>query len=162
MTNATGEYAAVTAEHRRIGQLFRNFEIPENPANPKDNIALAAELREAVRCQLHLEEAVLFPKLRRVLADDGAIHRLSVQHSLVRYLVARLDAMPNHPLFDATVKVLGDCVMDHFRELDERFGELKLPTPTEEKLPRPVTRPAAESFTAASYPTVSADDRASH
>jgi hypothetical protein len=122
---------------------------------------LAAELRDAVCCQLHLEEEVLFPKLRRVLGDAGAIHRLCVQHSLVRYLVARLDAMPNHPLFDATVKVLGDCVRDHFRELDERFGELELPMPAE-KLRRPVARSAAEPFTAASYPTVPTDDRASH
>lgn len=109
-------------ERYRIRRLFRDFEIPSNPVNRKDKMAIVTAICRAMKQHLRIEAEILYPAARRVVPSSRSLNYSVVETSILEYMVAVVESMSNQdPLFGATVEVLGEYCLQHFRSQEENL-----------------------------------------
>jgi hemerythrin superfamily protein len=116
------------ADHRAVEKLFTAFE----RADTGDLDAKGTLVRRACEeLTVHtiIEEELLYPAARSVLADDGKkdVDEAYVEHFLVKTLIEKFGTLqPDAERFDATFRVLTENVRHHIKEEESGlFPELR-------------------------------------
>jgi hemerythrin superfamily protein len=112
-------------DHAQVAALFEQFEA----AGDEDKTSLAARICQLLTVHAQIEEELLYPAARTVLApdDEDLVDEATVEHASVKDLVGQIEtAGAGDDLFEAKVTVLGEYVTHHVKEEEgELFPKLK-------------------------------------
>jgi hemerythrin superfamily protein len=107
--------ALLKEDHRRVEELFSQFESAGKPANKE---ALVQRICEELTVHATLEESQFYPPVREALANDqDLIDEAEVEHASLKWLIAQLEsASPQSDHYEAKVTVLKEYVQHHVKE----------------------------------------------
>ena len=114
--------ALLTDDHREVEELFVRFEKTGAGARKRRG-ELVERITQALSVHAFIEEEILYPAIRRSVADagDDVLEALE-EHHLVKLTLAELETMdPSHERYGAKVTVLIENVRHHVAEEE---GEL--------------------------------------
>lgn len=105
-------------DHDEAERLFEAYEDAKDHADHERKAEVAAQACRALAVHARIEEELFYPALRA--ADDDAgelLNEAAVEHATLKNLIEALEGnAPNDPLFDATLRVLGEYVKHHVKE----------------------------------------------
>ena len=122
----SGDEDAITLlkrDHDEVEELFDEFFRAQESGERAEQTRVALEVCALLTVHAQIEEELFYPRAARN-ADDARdlVREATVEHSTVKDLVARLQAMrPEDEMFDATFQVLSEYVKHHVKEEE---GEL--------------------------------------
>jgi hemerythrin superfamily protein len=110
----------LTADHRKVDQLFKEFEAEENG---RRKVELATQICNELTVHATAEEEIFYPQALAAFSqeekeEDGKlIWEATVEHGTLEGLIASLSGMQaEDESFEAHVKVLQEYVKHHVRE----------------------------------------------
>jgi hemerythrin superfamily protein len=112
------------AEHREVKAMFQRYQKLADAGGPGDErMLLASQICVALTVHTQMEEEMLYPAAREVLAsDEDIVDEAYVEHAGAKSLIAQIKTMTSdQPLYDAKVKVLGEYIDHHVREEETEF-----------------------------------------
>ena len=111
----TDAIALLKADHRKVEDLFEQFEKAGSPARKK---TLARKICLELKIHTMIEEEIFYPAFRGKIEDDTLD-----EHDGAKLLVNDIEAgEPSDDFFDAKVKVLSEEIKHHVHE-EEMRGE---------------------------------------
>jgi hemerythrin superfamily protein len=127
-TNKQDALTMLEEEHRAVEKLFEAFErADENDLERKATLVQRA--CELLTMHAIVEEEILYPAAKDALGEDDKddVNEAYVEHFLVKTLIEKFTTMKaGDEGFDATFKVLTECVNHHVEEEEsELFPELR-------------------------------------
>ncbi len=117
----------LAAEHKTLLAMFRDYERGRGAATRHAKGKLALRICHLLSLHLGLEEEIFYPAVERVLGKkaQGMMSEARVEHASMRSLIETLEnESARDPTFDATVRVLGAQVRQHFTEEEEEVFPL--------------------------------------
>lgn len=109
-------------DHKRVKKAFRDFERLDLEKDPEACAHIVEQCCAELTLHATLEEELLYPAARNVLADEALIDEAEVEHASARELISQLQQMqPDEEKFAARFTVLGEYVKHHIKEEE---GEL--------------------------------------
>ena len=123
----TDAVALLTAEHREVSEMFKQFESMGDRAKSKKQ-KLVEEICTALTLHAAIEEEIFYPAVREAAKDaDDMLDEALVEHASAKDLIAQLQDMdPEDELYDAKVKVLSEQIEHHVGEEEkEMFPKAK-------------------------------------
>jgi hemerythrin superfamily protein len=118
-------------EHRAVEKLFDAFERADDD-DLERKATLVQRACELLTMHAMVEEEILYPAAKEALGEDGKdneddVNEAVVEHFLVKTLIEKFSTMKaGDEGFDATFKVLTECVNHHVEEEEsELFPELR-------------------------------------
>lgn len=155
-SKAANAIAMLKSDHRKVKELFDNFEDSKNSASQAKIVASALQ---ELKIHATIEEELFYPSVRQEIEDeDGMMPEADEEHHVAKVLIAELENMKgDEEHWEAKFKVLAESVRHHIKEeerqmfpkarktdidfvaLGERMTELK------EKLTRDGVPPDAEA-----------------
>ncbi|WP_343699176.1 hemerythrin domain-containing protein [Caulobacter sp.] len=116
--------ALLEADHREVEDYFETYDGLTDAAEKK---ALADKICLALKVHTQIEEEFFYPPAREKTGDGDLIDEAIVEHMGAKTLIAQIEAgLPDQPLYDAKVKVLGEQVRHHVEEEEsELFPEVR-------------------------------------
>ena len=125
-TRAPDAIALLTEDHKRVQQMFKEFEaLGDKATSSKQN--LAGQICDELTIHTAIEEGIFYPAAREAIDDDDLMDEADVEHTAAKELIAQIqemDADESH--YDAKVKVLGEEVEHHIKEeQDEMFPKIR-------------------------------------
>ncbi|KQR74229.1 cation-binding protein [Burkholderia sp. Leaf177] len=115
-------------EHRAVEKLFEAFERAEEH-DLERKATLVQRACELLTMHAIVEEEILYPAAKDALGEDDKddVNEAYVEHFLVKTLIEKFTTMKaGDEGFDATFKVLTECVNHHVEEEEsELFPELR-------------------------------------
>jgi hemerythrin-like domain-containing protein len=119
--------AMLTAEHRDVAELFKQYEaLGERARASKKKIA--DRICTALTLHTTIEEEIFYPAVRAARKDaEDIVDEAVVEHASAKDLIAQLQEMdPEDDLYDAKVKVLSEQIEHHVQEEEkEMFPKAK-------------------------------------
>jgi hemerythrin-like domain-containing protein len=112
----------LTAEHRQVSAMFKQFEeLGERAKASKKK--LADQICAALRVHTQIEEEIFYPAVREASKDlEDVVDEAVVEHASAKDLIEQLEAAdPEDDLYDAKVKVLGEQVEHHVGEEEKEM-----------------------------------------
>lgn len=116
---ATDAIDLLTEDHRKVDELFEEYEATKDDADDGDKEQRVATICLELTVHATVEEELFYPAAREALDPDDAdmLDEAEVEHATVRDLIDQLSEMsPSEDLYDAKVKVLGEYVRHHVQE----------------------------------------------
>ncbi len=115
------------SDHKEVRKLIHQYEKMHETASTEEKQALAEQICTAFVLHADIEEQYFYPAARDLLEETELIEEAEVEHASVRDLASQIRAMqPDDPMYDATVKVLGEYIEHHAEEEEkEMFPKLK-------------------------------------
>ncbi|EPR17629.1 hemerythrin [Sphingobium indicum IP26] len=115
----TDAIALLKADHRKVEDLFEQFEKAGSPARKK---TLARQICLELKIHTLIEEEIFYPAFRGRIEDD-TLDEAYVEHDGAKLLVNDIEeGDPADDFFDAKVKVLSEEIKHHVHE-EEMRGE---------------------------------------
>lgn len=116
--------ALLESDHREVEAYFATFDDLDDLAERK---ALAQQICLALTVHATIEEEIFYPAAREAIEDADLLDEATVEHEGAKILVAQIqDMLPDHPLFAAKVRVLGDQISHHVEEEEnELFPQVR-------------------------------------
>jgi hemerythrin superfamily protein len=109
--------AMLTADHKKVKQLFSEFEKIKEGGSDEDKSALVEEICNELKIHTELEEGIFYPAVRDAIDDDELMDEALVEHAGAKTLISELEnANPDEDLYDAKVTVLGEQINHHVKE----------------------------------------------
>lgn len=101
-------------DHKKVKGLFEEFEKAEQGSAKRRIVrATIGELR----VHAEIEEEILYPALRKALAEEGKVDEAEEEHHVMKLLLAELEKMrPGGERYDAKYTVLSESVKHHIEE----------------------------------------------
>jgi hemerythrin-like domain-containing protein len=121
-TETQDAIALLTAEHRQVSAMFKQFEeLGERAKASKKK--LADQICAALRVHTQIEEEIFYPAVREASKDlEDVVDEAVVEHASAKDLIEQLEAAdPEDDLYDAKVKVLGEQVEHHVGEEEKEM-----------------------------------------
>ena len=117
----------LTADHAKVKKMFKEFEKLSKKNEEEGKEELAAQICKELTIHAQLEEEIFYPAAREAIDDDDLMNEAMVEHNSAKDLIAQIQSMgASDPLFDATVKVLGEYVNHHVEEeQNEMFPKIE-------------------------------------
>jgi hemerythrin superfamily protein len=114
----TDAIAALIADHRKVKDLFEQFEKAKDQENADDEKAgLVKQICTELTIHTTIEEEIFYPAAREQIEDEDLMDEALVEHAGAKDLIAQLEEMdPEDDLYDAKVTVLGEQIDHHVKE----------------------------------------------
>ena len=117
-TTASRENAItiLTADHRKVSKIFAQFEkVKDDDLEQKQELAKMVCAELTIHAQI--EEEIVYPALRDVLAEEDLVDEAEVEHGSIKKLIAALESTtPEDRFYNANMKVLSEYVKHHVEE----------------------------------------------
>jgi hemerythrin superfamily protein len=105
--------ALLKADHRKVEDLFEQFEGAKSPAKQK---ALADEICMSLVIHTMIEEEIFYPALKGKI-DSDLLNESYVEHDGAKLLIAQIVAgAPGEDFYEAKVTVLSEDIEHHVHE----------------------------------------------
>ena len=122
--------AALTADHRKVKALFKEFEKAKEAGHRMEQsqkAALVEQICTDLKIHAQIEEEIFYPAVRKQIDDSDLMDEALVEHAGAKDLIAQLEAMdPAEDFYDAKVTVLGEQIDHHVKEEEgEMFPRAK-------------------------------------
>lgn len=124
----TDAFALLTADHRTVKGLFKEFEkLSKQDDVDEEKAQLVRQICNELTVHAQVEEEIFYPALREAIDDEDLMDEADIEHASAKDLIAQISGMdPDDEMFDATVKVLGEYVDHHVKEEEnEMFPALR-------------------------------------
>ena len=109
--------ALLKADHRKVEDLFENF---ENARSDRKQ-ALVQEICTELCIHATIEEEIFYPACKGEIEDDDLLEESYVEHDGAKVLIAELlDSEPDAEFYDAKVTVLSEMIKHHVKEEEKR------------------------------------------
>jgi hemerythrin superfamily protein len=106
--------ALLRADHRKVSDLFEQFEKSRSPTKKK---ALVDQICQELTVHTQIEEEIFYPAVKAALKDHELVPEANVEHASVKDLIAQVRGIaPGGEMYDARVKVMGEFVKHHVKE----------------------------------------------
>lgn len=125
-SSAADAIALLTEDHKRVQQMFKQFEaLGDKAGSSKEK--LAAQICAELTVHTVIEEEIFYPAAREAIDDDDLMDEADVEHAAAKELIEQIQEMEaDESHFDAKVKVLGEEVDHHIKEeQDEMFPKIR-------------------------------------
>ena len=117
MTEPTDAITLLKADHRKVEELFEEF---DKARRTDRKASLVAQICTELKIHTKIEEEIFYPTLRGEV-DDAILDEGFVEHDGAKVLINDLEgADPKAPFYDAKVKVLSEEIKHHVAE-EERW-----------------------------------------
>jgi hemerythrin-like domain-containing protein len=120
-------FALLTADHRRVKSLFKEFDSLKEEGDDDEKAALVETICNELKVHAQVEEEIFYPAIREAIEDDDLMDEADVEHASAKQLIAQLEQLDvggDH--FDATVTVLGEYIDHHVKEEEgEMFSKAR-------------------------------------
>ncbi|HYD33358.1 MAG TPA: hemerythrin domain-containing protein [Methylophilaceae bacterium] len=115
--------ALLTADHKTVKQLFKQFEkIKDEEGAEEERAELANQICMELTIHTQIEEEIFYPACREAIEEGDLLDEAEVEHASAKDLISQIESMqPEDELFAAKVTVLGEYVNHH---IEEEEGEL--------------------------------------
>jgi hemerythrin superfamily protein len=125
--SANDAIALLTADHKKVKQLFKDFDKLKEDADAADKEALVEEICSELTLHAEVEEELFYPAVRAAIDADDMMNEAEVEHASAKDLIGQLQAMDSSdPMYDAKVTVLGEYINHHVEEEEgEMFPKVK-------------------------------------
>ena len=118
----TDAIALLSADHKRVKKLFKQFDKMKEDGAAADKQALAQQICAELALHAEVEEQIFYPAAREAIDDDDMLNEAEVEHASAKDLIAQIESGdPSDPLWDAKVTVLGEYVDHHVQEEEEEM-----------------------------------------
>lgn len=108
----TDAIALLKADHRKVEQLFEQFE----KAKESKKKSIAEQICNELKIHTIIEEQIFYPALRGKI-EDNTLNEAFVEHDGAKLLVNDImDSDPGDDFYDAKIKVLSEEIKHHVRE----------------------------------------------
>lgn len=123
-TRAPDAIALLRADHKKVSELFAQFEETRSAKRKK---ALVAQVCLELSVHAQIEEEIFYPAVKAALKDKELVPEATVEHASVKDLIAQVrDVEPDGEMYDARVKVMSEFVKHHVKEeQNEMFPKAK-------------------------------------
>ncbi|GLT00761.1 hemerythrin [Sphingobium jiangsuense] len=109
----TDAIALLKADHRKVEQLFEQFEKARSAGRKQD---IAHEICTELKIHTTIEEEIFYPAFRGKI-EDHTLDEAYVEHDGAKVLINDIEAgSPADDFYDAKVKVLSEEIKHHVRE----------------------------------------------
>ncbi len=110
---ASGIVQMLKEDHNKVKELFEEFESAEG----RERGEIAKTAIQELEVHADLEEALIYPAIRKEIEEDDMMNEAVEEHHLVHVLIKELKKLkPNDEKFQAKFKVLGELVKHHIEE----------------------------------------------
>lgn len=116
--NSSDAIAMLIADHRRVQQLFKNFDkLDRSDEDARIEIVETA----CVELKIHsiIEEEIFYPAVRSKIGEEGEnlLNEAAIEHEVADTLIDKLgETDPSEPDYAAYFKVLSEYVQHHITE----------------------------------------------
>lgn len=126
--NETDAIALLTADHKTVKALFKEFEQLNKREEASEHKArLVEQICNELTVHARVEEELFYPAVRDAIADDDLMDEADIEHASAKELIAQLEQLqPGDDHYDARVTVLGEYIDHHVKEEEgEMFGKAR-------------------------------------
>jgi hemerythrin superfamily protein len=111
---ATDATVLLRADHKRVSDLFEQYETTRSQAKKK---SLVASICTELTVHAQVEEEIFYPAVKAALKDKELVPEATVEHATLKELIAQVqDKEPDGEMFDAKIKVMSEYVKHHVKE----------------------------------------------
>ncbi len=110
------------ADHRKVEQLFDEFESQKDDTEAKSGIA--ERICNALKVHAQVEEELFYPWVAEQVDDDDQemVEEAKIEHQSAKDLIAKIEACdPDDDQYDALVKVLSEYIKHHVKEEEQEM-----------------------------------------
>jgi len=113
-TSRNDAIALLRADHKRVTELFQQYEGTRSAAKKKQ---LVATICEELTIHSQVEEEIFYPAVKAALKDKELVPEAQVEHATLKDLIAQVkDQEPGGEMFDAKIQVMSEYVKHHVKE----------------------------------------------
>ena len=120
-------FALITADHKRVRSLFKEFESLKDEGDDDRKAALVETICNELTVHARVEEEIFYPALREVIEDEDLMDEADIEHASAKQLIAQIEQLQvggDH--YDATVTVLSEYIDHHVKEEEgEMFSKAR-------------------------------------
>jgi len=124
----TDAFALLTADHRTVKGLFKEFEkLSKQDDVDEEKAQLVRQICNELTVHAQVEEEIFYPALREAIDDEDLMDEADIEHASAKDLIAQLEGMePGDDHYDARVTVLGEYIDHHVKEEEgEMFSKAR-------------------------------------
>jgi Hemerythrin HHE cation binding domain len=116
--NETDAIALLTADHKTVKALFKEFEhLKEQEDTDEQKARLVERICNELTVHAQVEEELFYPAVREAIDDDDLMDEADIEHASAKELVAQLEELePGDDHYDARVTVLSEYIEHHAKE----------------------------------------------
>ena len=123
--NETDAIALLTADHKTVKALFKQFEqLKEHDDAGEQKARLVQQICNELTVHAQVEEELFYPAVRDAIDDDDLMDEADIEHASAKELIAQLEELaPGDDHYDARVTVLGEYIDHHVKEEEGEMFE---------------------------------------